>query len=82
MCCVHSLSHVQLFGTLAHQAPLSVEFSRQGYWSGLPFPTPRHLPDQTCVSWGPCIGRRMFVLSSSVSMVCLFLTIPSLIAKG
>jgi len=27
--------------TIAHQAPLSVEFSRQEYWSGLPFPPPR-----------------------------------------
>ena len=35
MCCVHSLIHVQLFGTLAHQAPLSMGFSRQEYWSGL-----------------------------------------------
>ena len=26
--------------TIAHQAPLSMEFSRQEYWSGLPFPTP------------------------------------------
>ena len=36
------LSHVQLSATpwtIAHQAPLSMEFSRQGYWSGLPFPT-------------------------------------------
>ena len=31
--------------TLAHQAPLSMEFSRQEYWSGLPFPTPGDLPD-------------------------------------
>ena len=31
--------------TVAHQAPLSMEFSRQDYWSGLPFPTPRDLPD-------------------------------------
>ena len=37
------LSCVQLFvtpWTVAHQAPLSVEFSRQKYWSGLPFPSP------------------------------------------
>ena len=37
------LSRVQLFVTLwtiAHQAPLSLGFSRQRYWSGLPFPTP------------------------------------------
>ena len=31
--------------TVARQAPLSVGFSRQGYWSGLPFPSPGHLPD-------------------------------------
>ena len=30
---------------VAHQAPLSMEFSRQGYWSGLPFSTPGDLPD-------------------------------------
>jgi len=31
--------------TVARQAPLSVGFSRQGYWSGLPFPSPGDLPD-------------------------------------
>ena len=31
--------------TVACQAPLSVEFFRQEYWSGLPFPTLGHLPD-------------------------------------
>ena len=31
--------------TVARQAPLSMEFFRQGYWSGLPFPTPGDLPD-------------------------------------
>ena len=30
---------------IAWQAPLSMEFSRQEYWSGLPFPSPGHLPD-------------------------------------
>ena len=30
--------------TVAHQAPLSMEFSRQEYWSGLPFPFPGDLP--------------------------------------
>ena len=45
---VKLLSCVQLFETpqtVAHQAHLSVEFSRQGYWSGLPFPSARDLPD-------------------------------------
>ena len=43
-----SLSHVQLFSTpwtIARQAPLSMGFSRQEYWSGLPFPSPWDLPD-------------------------------------
>ena len=31
--------------TIAQQAPLSIEFSRQKYWSGLPFSTPGDLPD-------------------------------------
>ena len=41
----HMLSCVQLFAipwTVAHQVPLSMEFSRQEYWSGLPFPSPIH----------------------------------------
>ena len=41
------LSHVWLFAspwTVAHQAPLSSGFSRQEYWSGLPFPPPGDLP--------------------------------------
>ena len=43
-----SLSHVQLFvtpWTVAYQAPPFMGFSRQGYWSGLPFPSPGDLPD-------------------------------------
>ena len=45
---VKSLSHVQLFATLwtvACQAPLSMGFSRQEYWSGVPFPSPGDLPN-------------------------------------
>ena len=44
----HVLSHVQLFETLwtlACQAPLSMRFPRQEYWSGLPLPPPWDLPD-------------------------------------
>ena len=45
---VKLLSCVKLFvtpWTVAYQAPLSMEFSRQEYWSGLPFPSPGDLPD-------------------------------------
>ena len=42
------ISHVQLLATpwtIAHQAPLSVGFPRQEYWSELPFPPPQNLTD-------------------------------------
>ena len=43
-----SLSHVRLFATpwtVAYQAPPSMVFSKQEYWSGLPFPSPGDLPN-------------------------------------
>ena len=46
--CAKLLSFVQLFVTpcsVAHQSPLSMEFSRKGYWSWLPCPSPGDLPD-------------------------------------
>ena len=45
---VKLLSCLRLFATpwtIAYQAPLSMEFSRQEYWSGLPFPSPGDLPE-------------------------------------
>ena len=45
--CASVLSRAQLFAspcTVVHQAPLSMEFSRQEHWSALPFPSPRDLP--------------------------------------
>ena len=45
---VKLLSHVRLFATpwtVACQAPLSMGFSQQECWSGLPFPSPGDLPD-------------------------------------
>ena len=46
--------------TVAHQVPLSMEFSWQEYWSGLPFPSPGDLPDPGIESTSLnicCIGR-------------------------
>ena len=45
--CAPSLSHVLLLltsWTIAHRAPLSMGYPRQGYWSRLPFPPPGNLP--------------------------------------
>ena len=47
-CEVKSLSRVRLFATpwtVAYETPLSMGFSRQECWSGLPFPSPGDLPD-------------------------------------
>ena len=43
VCVCELLSYVQLFATpwnVTHQAPLSMGFSKEEYWSGLPFPSP------------------------------------------
>ena len=56
---VKSLSCVWLFvipWTVAHQAPPSMEFSRQEHWSGLPFPSPRDLPDPGIEPESPALG--------------------------
>ena len=54
VCVCQSLSHVQLFATpwtVARQASMSMGFSRQEYWSGLPFSSPADLPYPGIKSW-------------------------------
>ena len=46
--------------TIAHQASLSVEFFRQEYWSGLPFPSPECLPHSGIESMSPSLAGRFF----------------------
>ena len=55
---VKSLSHVQLFAipwTVVYQASLSMGFSRQEYWRGLPFPSPGDLPDPGIEPMSPAL---------------------------
>ena len=55
---VKSLSRVRLLVTpwaVAHQASQSMGFSRQEYWSGLPFPSPGDLPDPGIESGSPAL---------------------------
>ena len=62
--CVQLLSHVQLLETpwtVAHQAPLSMEFPRQEYWSGLPFPSPEEPMSLT----SPALVGRFFTTSAT-----------------
>ena len=59
-CMLSCFSHIQLFVTLwtvSCQAPLSVGFSRQEYWSGLISRGPSWLRDWTHVSYVSCIGK-------------------------
>ena len=46
--------------TVAHQAPLSMGFSRQEYWSGLPCPPPGGLPDPGIAPASPALAGRFF----------------------
>jgi len=45
--------------TVAHQPSLSMEFSRQEHWSGLPFPSPEYLPPLRVRIRVSCIGRQI-----------------------
>ena len=79
MCSMHVLyyavlsrfSRVRLFATLwtvAHQAPLSMGFSRQEYWSGLPCPPPGDLPNpgiEPSSLMSPALAGRFFTTSTT-----------------
>ena len=64
-------SHVQLFATpwtIACQAPLSMGFSRQEYWSGLPFPSPGDFPNpgiKPASRMSPALAGRFFTTSDT-----------------
>ena len=60
---LNRFSCVQLFATLwtvVLQAPLSMGFPRQEYWSGLPFPSPEDLPDPRIKPVSPALAGRFF----------------------
>ena len=66
-CMLSRFSRVQLFATLltvARQAPLSMRFSRQEYWSDLPCPPPGDLPDPGIKSVSPALAGRFFTTST------------------
>ena len=71
-------NHVRLFAnpqTEAHWAPLSIEFSRQKYWNGLPFPTPGNLPDpgiEPMSPVSPALGGRVFTAEPPGKPPCWF----------
>ena len=63
VCCAQSLRHVQLFGTpgtVACQAPLSMGFPGQEYWSELPFLSPGDLSDPGIKPMSPALAGGFF----------------------
>ena len=79
--CVCVLSCVQLFvtsWTVDFQAPLSMEFSRQKYWSGLPLPPPGDLPnpgiEPRCLA-SPSLAGRFFTTEPPGKSLVLFITV-------
>ena len=60
--------------TIAHQAPLSMEFFKQEYWSRLSFPTPGDLPNPGIKSASPALAGGFF---TSVSLICGWYQIKS-----
>ena len=72
--CAQSLTHVKLIAApyaVAHQAPLSREFSRQEYWSGLPFPPPWNLPNTGIKPVSPALAADFLPLSHLKSPLSL-----------
>ena len=71
VCMLSHFNHVQLFATpwtIALQAPLSMQFSRQEYWSGLPFPPPGDLPNpgiKPVSPTSPALAGEFFTTSST-----------------
>ena len=71
-------SLVQLFATpwtVAHQSSLPMRFSRQEYWSVLPFPPPGDLPDpgfEPVSLMSPALAGGFFTTSASWEPICLF----------
>ena len=67
--------------TVACQAPGSTEFSRQEYWSGLPFPTPGDLPDQGIKPKSlasPALAGRIFITAPSAKPSEVYSSVQSL----
>ena len=67
-------SHVWLFvipWIVAHQAPLSMRFSRQEYWNGLPFPSPEDLPHPGDEPGPPALQADSTVWATREALLCL-----------
>ena len=61
--------------TIACQAPLSMGFSREGYWSGLPFPSPDNLPNPEIKPGSPASQADILPSESPGKPLCIYIYI-------
>ena len=59
----------------AYQAPLSMGFPKQEHWSGLPFPSPRDLPDPVIKPVSPALAGRFFITEPPEKPLCVYIHI-------
>ena len=72
--CTCVLSCIRFFATpwtVAWHSPLSMEISRQEYWTGLPFPTPEDLPDPEIEPTSLALAGRFFTTTPLGKLPCL-----------
>ena len=83
-CAVHGCCHVRLFvipWTEVRQAPLSMGFSRQEYWSRLSFPSPRDLPNpemEPISHASPALAGGFFTTAPPENPTCFRLVVTSI----
>ena len=75
MVVVYSLSHIWLSQPctiVTHQTPLSMGFSMQEHWRGLPFPCPRDVPNTGIESMSPTLAAGFFTTDSSGKSISMY----------
>ena len=72
--CAQLLSCIWLFATpwtIVHQTPLSMGFSKQGYWGGLPFPTSGDLPNPGIKPTSPALADGCFITEAPDTLLSI-----------
>ena len=65
---------LRFYATVAHQAPLSMGFSRQEYWSGLSCPPPGDLPNSGIEPLSPALPNKRAISDYTLPQGLMFLT--------
>ena len=74
--CFRNVQLIVIPQTIDHQAPLSLGFSRQEYWSGLPCPPPGDLPNpgtEPVTLMSPALAGRFFTTSTTWEALCILI---------